>query len=74
MIAAFHIDVPPRIDAVVDDDVQAVAFAERRYGPAVAVLEQPLDFVLARQVDPVAELIFQGRQMQVVEAGRTANM
>ena len=65
VIAAFHIDVPPRIDAVVDDDVQPVAFAERRDGPAVAVLEQPFDFVLARQVDLVAELTFQGRQMQV---------
>jgi hypothetical protein len=33
VIAAFHIDVPPRIDAVVDDDVQPVAFAERRTAP-----------------------------------------
>ena len=60
MIAAFHVDVPSGIDAVVDDDVQTVAFAERRYGPALAVLEQPFDFVFARQVDLVAELTFQG--------------
>src|SRR5207244_9091289 len=60
VIAAFHVDVPPRIDAVVDDDVQPVAFAERRYGPAFTVLEKPFDFLLARQVDLVAELTFQG--------------
>ena len=60
VIAAFHVDVPPCIDAVVDDDVQPVALAERRDGSNVAVDKQLCDLLLARQVDLVAELTFQG--------------
>ena len=41
VIAALHIDFALCLDAVVDDDFEAVAFANRRNGAAYAVAELP---------------------------------
>src|SRR5438034_1113864 len=47
VIAALHIDFALRFDAVVDDDVEAVALANRRNRPTCAVAEQLRDLVFA---------------------------
>src|SRR5215510_15671839 len=55
VVAAFHVDVGPLVDAVVDDDVEAIALADRRYGAVGAVAEQLVDLALGRERDVVAE-------------------
>src|SRR5262249_53560113 len=55
VVAAFHVDVGPRVDAVVDDDVEAVALADRRHGAVDAVAEQLVDLAFGRERDVVAQ-------------------
>src|SRR5260221_12348761 len=66
VIASFHIDVRLCLDAVVDDDIQPVAFADGRNRTVYAVAEQLIDLGLIGQVDVVAELLPQVRQADVV--------
>jgi hypothetical protein len=43
VIAGFHIDLRLRLDAIVDDEIQSVAFANGRNCTVRAVVEQPID-------------------------------
>ena len=56
MVAGLHIDLGLRFDAVVDDDVEAVARADGGNRAVDAVAEQPIDLMFIGHVDPVAEL------------------
>jgi hypothetical protein len=49
VIAAFQINIRKRVDAVVDDDVEPVALADRRDCAAGAVAEELCNLVLGRQ-------------------------
>jgi hypothetical protein len=56
VISALQIDVRLIFDAVVDNSIETVAFANWRNGAWHAVLEQLFDFMLGRQIDVQAEL------------------
>ena len=51
VIAALHVDLRLRLDAIIDDNIQCVAIANRRDGAISAVSEQLSDLVFAGQVN-----------------------
>src|SRR3982074_470166 len=55
VIAGFHIDLRLCLDAIVDDEIQAVAFADGRNCTVRAVAEQPIDLGFIGHVDIVTE-------------------
>ena len=55
VIAGFHIDLRLRLDAIVDDEIQSVAFANGRNCTVRAVAEQPIDLGFIGHVDIVTE-------------------
>jgi hypothetical protein len=59
VIATLNVDLALCLDAIVDDDLEPVALADRRNSPTSAVAEQLRYLVFTRQVDLVAELHFQ---------------
>src|SRR5262249_14310057 len=66
VIAAFEIDVGLLLDAVVDDDVEIVAFADGGNRAELAVRKQPLDLAFVGQSDVIARLLPPIRQAAVV--------
>ena len=62
VIAGFHIDLWLCLDAIVDDDIQAVAFANGRNCTVCAVAEQLIDLGFIGHVDIVTELCPQFRR------------
>src|SRR5262245_5767189 len=66
VIAAFEINVGLLLDAVVDDDVEIVAFADGGNRTELAVRKQPLDLAFVGQSDVIADLLPQIRQADVV--------
>src|SRR6516165_11414955 len=61
VIAAFEIDVGLLLDAVVDDHVEIVAFADGGNRAQRAVRKQPLDLAFVGQSDVIANLLPQVR-------------
>ncbi len=55
VIASFHIDVRLCLDAVVDDYIQPVAFADGRNCPVCTVAEQRIDLGFIGDMDAVTE-------------------
>ncbi len=70
VIAALDIDLGLLLNAVVDDHVELVAFADGRNRPNRAVREQPLDFGFVSQTHIVPDLLTQIRQADVVRGGQ----
>ena len=66
VIAALEIDLGLLVNAVVDQRVQAVAFADGGDGAAHAVLEQFFDLEFRRQPDIIAELPSELREPNAV--------
>ena len=66
VIAALHIDLRLVLDAIIDDNIQCVAIANRRDGAISAVSEQLSDLVFAGQVNIITELHSQFGQADVV--------
>src|SRR5216684_9084036 len=66
VIAAFEIDVGLFPDAVVDDDVEVVALADRRHCAERAVRKQRLDLPFGGHLDVVADLPPQLEEPDVV--------
>src|SRR5207247_1672751 len=56
VIAALEIDVRRSLDAVVDHDLESIAFAEIRNRAALAIREHTLDLVFACPIDIPADL------------------
>jgi hypothetical protein len=56
VVSALEIDLRLPFDAVIDNSLEAVAFANWRNGARYAVIEQFFDLVLGCQVDIQAEL------------------
>ena len=69
VVAALEIDVGLAVDAVVDDDVEPIALADRRDSAARAVAKQALDLALGGEVDVLAELLAQVGETDVVRGG-----
>ncbi len=59
VIAGFHIDIRLRFDAVIDDDIQSVAFANGRNRTIRAIAEQPIDFRFIGHLDILTESCLQ---------------
>ena len=70
VVTSFHINIGLCVDAVVNNNVEAVALADGRYGAASAVAKELRDLLLARQIDFVIELHPQVLQMNVVGGGK----
>jgi len=51
MISALQVDLRLLFDAVVDDRIDRVAFADRRNGTRRAIIEQLFNFILRCQID-----------------------
>src|SRR5207249_3577619 len=56
VIASLHVDIRLRLDAVIDDDVQPVAIADRGHRTVTAILEELTDLTFVGQTDIGAEL------------------
>jgi len=69
VIAGFHTDLRLCLDAIVDDDIQPVAFANGRNGTVRAVAEQLIDLGFIGHVDIVTEFCSQFRQAEVMRCG-----
>src|SRR5438874_8852840 len=56
VVASFHIHLRLASNAVVDDHVQSIAFADWRHRAMGAILEQMIDLGFGREIDIVADL------------------
>ena len=66
VVSALEIDLRLPFDAVIDNSLEAVAFANWRNGARYAVIEQFLDLVLGCQVNIQAQLHSEVLQANVV--------
>lgn len=69
VIAGFHVDLRLCLDAIVDDEIQAVAFANGRNGTVRAVAEQLIDLGFIGHVNIVTEFCSQFGQAEVMQCG-----
>src|SRR5262249_53454776 len=56
VVTSLQIDLRLPIDALVDDHIESIAFANRRNGAVSAVPKQLIDLFLAGEDDPVPKL------------------
>jgi len=69
VIASFHVDLRLCLDAIVDDDMQPVAFADGRNCTVCAVVEQLIDLGFIGHMGIVTEFCPQFRQAEVMRCG-----
>jgi hypothetical protein len=74
VIAGFHIDLRPRRDAIVDDEIQSVAFANGRNCTVRTVAEQPIDLGFIGHVNIVTEFCPQSDRRRWCDAGMTTSI
>lgn len=69
VIASRHVDLRLCLDAIVDDEIQPVAFADGTNCTVCAVAEQLIDLGFICHVDIVTEFCPQFRQAEVMRCG-----
>src|SRR5262249_10584727 len=66
MVAGFQIDLRLHVEAVIDNQIKAVALADWRNGAVSAILEQWVDLPLAGEIGRLAKLLPQFGQQDVM--------